>query len=207
MSKENRSVEESETAEEKQPLVAGNGKFKSVEDLQRSYAELEKKLGEQGNELGSLRKALAKTTSKEQDFNSLGDKLYEEPASVLKQIVSDLKSEIIHDLEVRDQNKAFWDDFFSQNPDLATNKARRQAIEQSAETFLWGELENKSEKEQFSTLGSYWRNVFGQESIRDSDSASEVATETASNVSDRSNAKVDEERPANLFEALNKRKL
>jgi hypothetical protein len=39
-------------AEEEEPIL---GKFKSADDLAAAYQELEKKMGEQGNELGSLK--------------------------------------------------------------------------------------------------------------------------------------------------------
>jgi len=46
-----------EGKEEKEELLAG--KFKSKEDLEKSYLELDKKIGEQGLELGTARKELA----------------------------------------------------------------------------------------------------------------------------------------------------
>ncbi len=45
-------VEGQETVEESEPIL---GKFKSADDLAAAYQELEKKMGEQGSELGSLK--------------------------------------------------------------------------------------------------------------------------------------------------------
>ena len=50
-------VDNSETQEDKEPDTEENqGKFSSLEESNKAYAELEKKLGEQSNELGELRK-------------------------------------------------------------------------------------------------------------------------------------------------------
>ena len=52
---------EAEVQEEEQPIL---GKFKSADDLASAYTELEKKMGEQGNELGSLKEMNSKLLEK-----------------------------------------------------------------------------------------------------------------------------------------------
>lgn len=151
-------------------------KFQSQAELGAYLSGLEKALGRQGNEVGTLRKENEQLKNEPpvqyvQDdtlLDEIANSVHEDPkkaASLIGKLVDQKVTKVI---ESRDNTRNFWDNFFKQNPHLDSH--RKRVVDYTYNTLMQELGSIKNVDEQFKLIKNEWENLTGIDAISDAGS-------------------------------------
>lgn len=197
-------AEKDEKVEETSAIKVAGKEFATVEELTKSYEELQKMAGRQAQELGDARKALSKPEKKSTDYSQYTQEaLDENPTQFFTDIIKVAKREVLADLDDQKHDEGIWNEFFKENPELGKTDEARAAIKQHSESYLGKSFYGRTRGEQFNFLKDHWNGVFGidQEPAKQTFSESPGSSETKTD----EEPKGEEKRSSNMLSAINQR--
>jgi hypothetical protein len=112
-----------EQAEENEPALEKTDTQDEVETWKKRYEELQKKIGEQGEELGRLRGLLMQYSNNKpiapiQQETKIGDKIFEDPDAALNEFAERQRQQVLLEMQRVIEAERREQEFWSKNQDL-----------------------------------------------------------------------------------------